>query len=86
MKTTKRGYGAKHQKKRRVAARAVAQGTVDCWRCGLPIQPGQMWDLGHDDDDRTAYKGPEHAKAADCPAGGNRATAGRRKPKFSRRW
>jgi len=31
-----------------------------CWRCGELIRPGQPWHLGHDDYDRTKYRGPEH--------------------------
>jgi hypothetical protein len=39
----------------------VAAGVVDCWRCGRRIEPGQAWDLGHDDVDRSRWRGPEHA-------------------------
>jgi hypothetical protein len=39
----------------------VASGSVCCWRCGELIAPWQAWDLGHDDDDRRRYQGPEHA-------------------------
>ncbi|BBC53952.1 putative HNH endonuclease [Mycobacterium phage HC] len=78
--TSARGYGWKHQALRAQVKPYVEAGHVDCWRCGERIQPGQQWDLGHDDDDRSRYRGPEHALAKDCAAGGNRATAGRRKP------
>lgn len=74
--TTKRGYGRKHQKLRAQLAPKVEAGRYDCWRCGTPILPGQPWDLGHDDHDRSQYRGPEH-RGRECPAGGNRATAGR---------
>lgn len=55
----------------------------------MPI--GIAWDLGHDDDDREGVKAtPEHRHTRDCRLGGNRATAGRRKPKTdtdtTRRW
>lgn len=29
-----------------------------CWRCGTPIDP-TYWHLGHDDHDRSRYRGPE---------------------------
>jgi hypothetical protein len=58
--TTARGYGAAHQALRRRLAPDVTAGNVACWRCGQPIQPGQPWDLGHDDADRSQYRGPEH--------------------------
>lgn len=56
----------------------VDAGNVTCRRCHEPIRPGQVWDLGHEHD--LALGGnphgvmvPEHAKRADCPAGGNRS-------------
>ena len=60
-----RGYGADHKKER---AKWVLYcngvwskgGQVFCWRCGGDIQPYSKWELGHDDNDRTQYKGPEH--------------------------
>ncbi|MGE3140566.1 MAG: hypothetical protein AB7I08_02770 [Thermoleophilia bacterium] len=69
--TTARGYGWVHQQVRARWAVSVATGRVCCARCGLPIEPGEPWDLGHDDHDRTRYSGPEHRAC-------NRATAGRR--------
>ena len=84
--TNQRGYGRKHQLLRAKVKPDVDAGSVNCWRCGRLIHPGQLWDLGHDDNDRTIYRGPEHARAADCPAGGNRATSGRRKVGKLRRW
>lgn len=70
-KTAARGYGSRHQALRKEWAPLVDAGHVTCWRCGQPITPGQAWDLGHDDHDRSIYRGPEHR-------GPNRATAGRR--------
>ena len=68
--STQRGYGAAHQKQRAALAAAQAAGeTLTCWRCGKPITG--PFDLGHDDHDRTQYRGPEHPAC-------NRATAGRR--------
>lgn len=77
--TNQRGYNYKHQKLRKQVAPLVAAGKAECWRCKQPIHPGQPWDLGHSDTDRTRYMGPEH-RGKECPAGGNRATAGRRNP------
>jgi hypothetical protein len=60
--TTARGYGAQHQALRKEWAPLVATGQVTCPRCGWPISPSQAWDLGHDDHDRTVYRGPEHQR------------------------
>lgn len=76
--TSSRGYGRQHQALRNKLKPHVASGKANCARCGQPILPTQRWDLGHDDNDRTRYNGPEHALAKDCAAGGNRATAGRK--------
>lgn len=64
------------------ALRAQLQGVVDagvatCWRCHDPVLPAQPWDLGHDDDDRTIYRGIE---CIPC----NRSTATRRKERTNR--
>ena len=64
--STQRGYGSAHRRLRAQWAPTVATGTVRCWRCGKPISAGQAWDLGHDDDNRDVYRGPEHA---DCNRG-----------------
>jgi hypothetical protein len=58
--SAQRGYGARHQQLRAAWEPVVAAGRVDCWRCGQRIRPRQPWDLGHDDVDRTRYRGPEH--------------------------
>jgi hypothetical protein len=57
-----RGYGWEHQKERKRWAFSVSRGTVLCRRCGLPIEPYDLWDLGHDDRDRSLSKAPEHRK------------------------
>lgn len=76
-----RGYTRDHQGLRRKVKRHVDAGGVRCARgascfyaedvggvmVGGIIQPGQEWDLGHDDTDRSRYLGPEHRRC-------NRAT------------
>lgn len=59
--TTERGYDYKHRQLRKQVARHVATGTATCSRCGKRIDPSEAWDLGHDDHNRTIYRGPEHA-------------------------
>lgn len=66
--STARGYGRDHQKERARVAPLVAAGKVKCWRCGELIVGA--FDLGHDDSDRSKYRGPEHPAC-------NRATSGR---------
>jgi hypothetical protein len=70
LKTAARGYGSAHQTLRAGWTQRVAAGGVRCARCGLPIAPGEPWDLGHDDYDRRIWTGPEHRRC-------NRATSGR---------
>lgn len=70
--SNQRGYGAGHQALRRAFIPEVLAGMATCWRCKEPIKPDEAWDLGHDDEDRTKYKGPEHSGRC------NRAAAGRR--------
>ena len=69
--TTERGYGEAHKARRRREARRIKAGGAICWRCTKPIDPdtpSDQWDLGHDDNDRTKYMGPEHVSC-------NRATS-----------
>lgn len=71
-----RGYGAEHDQLRaRWQRRLDAGEVVHCWRCQLRgvltvIDP-KAWHLGHDDADRSVYRGPE---CVPC----NLATSGRR--------
>ena len=57
--TTQRGYGAAHQRKRAEYQAKVDAGGAKCWRCHKPVNPGDEWHLGHDDYDRSKYKGIE---------------------------
>ena len=66
-----RGYGPEHDRLRAQWKPKVETGNVRCARCRRFINPGDAWDLGHDDEDRSKYTGPEHQAC-------NRATAGRR--------
>lgn len=83
--TTQRGYGYRHRQLRKQIEPIVRSGRAICWRCGEPIAADADFDLGHDDLDRTRYRGPEHVAC-------NRATAGRREPMWgppvdcSREW
>jgi hypothetical protein len=73
-KQAARGYGGDHKAERRRWEPKVAEGRVDCVRCGGPIEQGEAWDLGHYDDDRSRWAGPEHVRC-------NRATSSRRNPR-----
>lgn len=65
-----RGYGAAHDKLRASYQRRMDKGEgFTCWRCLKPIDP-TAWHLGHDDLDRSKYRGPE---CIPC----NEATSGR---------
>lgn len=76
--TSERGYGTAHQKLRaQVKRELVDPGLAFCWRCGRWINPGLPWDLGHDDEDRSLYRGPEHRRC-------NRSPDNR--PQRRRRW
>lgn len=75
-------YGTEHKALRQKLAPIVAAGRTNCARCGFRIEPGEFWDLDHDDSDRTRYIGPSHRRC-------NRATAGRpnhKRDPHSRKW
>jgi hypothetical protein len=67
-------YGYEHRRLRERWRPRVERGEVACClpRCGLPIQPGEPWDLAHDPMDPTRWLGPAHARC-------NRNTALERK-------
>ena len=69
--------GVRHVRLRKDLASTVAAGGVRCARCGEEIEPGEKWDLGHDDRHPGYYSGPEHA-------GCNRSAP--HKNKTSRQW
>ncbi len=58
--TAERGYGSEHERLREAWRPLGEAGDVTCWRCREPINPGDAWDLGHDDLDRSVYRDPEH--------------------------
>jgi hypothetical protein len=60
--TAQRGYGYAHKALRARWAERIAHGGVSCTRCGLLILPGEPFDLGHDDYDRSRWTGPEHPR------------------------
>jgi hypothetical protein len=69
-----RGYGQTHKKLRQRLAGLVASGQAICARCGRPIAPGETFDLGHVDVDKSRYAGPEHRRCNRL-AGGKRGAA-----------
>jgi hypothetical protein len=61
-------YGRPHRRVRAWWKLQVERGEVDCARCGVRIEPGEEWDLGHvDGGGAREYAGPEHRRC-------NRAT------------
>jgi hypothetical protein len=75
----KQQYNSREYRQARAAAkRLVEAGAGYCWRCGGWLQPGRMFHLGHDDNDRTIIRGPE------CPSC-NLTAAGRKGARISNR-
>ncbi|MDQ4027439.1 MAG: hypothetical protein M3214_05225 [Actinomycetota bacterium] len=79
-KLTRQDRSSPQRLRARWAQQAEA-GIVNCARCGHAIAPGESWDLGHSDLDRSSYTGPEHRAC-------NRATASRQIGRriYSRVW
>lgn len=88
--TTARGYGAQHQRLRRVllatlTTRALAGHTTPCPRCGEPMHPTQHLDLDHTDD-RSGYRGLAH-RSCNRSAGAHKSNRRRTaRPATSRAW
>lgn len=62
-RTSENGYGKIHRRIRADYVRRMKAGEqFNCWRCGKWIDSEADWDLGHDDQDRSAYRGPEHVR------------------------
>ncbi len=79
-RTTARGYDAQHRRIRRDwEARIAREGHVPCWRCGHPITTDTPWHLGHDDNDRSITRGPEHDRTCNLAAAGRKSHANRPK-------
>ena len=69
--TTQRGYGSAHQREAKAWQRKVATGArILCWRCNEPITDPTDVHLGHDDNDRSVTRGPEHGRACNLSAAG----------------
>lgn len=83
--TGTRGYGYRHRQLRKSIKPHVDAGEAVCWRCHHPIQPGQPWDLGHDDNDRSIWRGPEHV-ACNRGSAATRGNRARGTPRTSRSW
>jgi hypothetical protein len=80
-KTGVRGYGARHQRIRRALEPLVRAGLATCARCQRRILPGEPWDLGHDDLDRSATRVPStRAVIGQRTPGGSRAGSGKPSP------
>jgi len=86
--TAARDYGRQHQLLRAGWTPQVESGLVDCHAiiCLHPtrrIQPGALWDLGHNAE-RTGWTGPEHRRCN--RADGARRGNARRARRTSRVW
>ena len=77
--STSRGYGQEHRAVRAAIAGRVNAGLECCVRCGLVIEAGTAWDLGHSED-RSRWTGPEHA-SCNRAAGARKANRRRARAK-----
>jgi len=71
-----RGYGAHHRRLRERYRLLIDGGAVVilCARCRRRILPGEAFDLGHVDGDKSRYAGPEHRRCNRL-AGGKQGAA-----------
>ena len=87
---SRRRQGRRDQAVRHALAPLVASGRAVCWRCQLPISPGQAWDAGHVDDlalggDPDGERLPEHAscnRSAGAKLGRQLTPRRRLRPRF----
>lgn len=82
--TARRGYGAAHQAERERQVAAFVPGQP-CARCGQPIATVDDADLGHDDTDRSRYRGLEHRRCNRGAPSRRRRKPGRSQPAASSR-
>jgi hypothetical protein len=88
----RRGYGAIHKHLRERYRLLIGEGSVVlCARCRKRLLPGEPFDLGHVDRDRTRYAGPEHRRCnrvAGAKSGAAVTNARRRacEPEYVRSW
>jgi hypothetical protein len=76
-------YCSHHQALRASLQPIVSTGKAKCWRCGEKLPPSSAWDLGHDDDDKTIYRGIECLK---CNRSTSTRKAERERNQQAKRW
>lgn len=64
-----RGYDHAHRELRKAFIPEHTAGALICWRCREIIPSNEPFDLGHDDVDRTMYRGAEHRRCNRSAAG-----------------
>ena len=73
----------RHRQTRAAWQKRIDRGEpIWCWRCRkVRITPGMKWHLGHDDQDRTIYRGPEcvPCNLTAAAKAGNRAQKAKRR-------
>jgi hypothetical protein len=80
MTTASRGYGREHRMMRKFLLASYVPGKTLCWRCQRPISdPPSKVHLGHDDADRTIWRGLEHRR---CNIGASNRPNPPRRPRW----